>query len=1017
LDAARAELTSEIGRLRAWHFWSGPLFTALGGVALMVASEFIPSIRPGILMALLVLFSIFSGGLASGLVSAAIATFAINFTYPPHSFLLSPANYGYMCWHISSLLVVLAVGERLRRSSYRARLADKLNRQLRFEIHNRSKIERQLREQNESFEDFVENGSIAMHWVGPDGMILWANQYELDFLGYTREEYIGHNIVEFHADQPVIEDILDRLNRDDTLHNYEARMRRKDGTIKYVHINSNVRRKDGEFIHTRCFTRDITEIKEKERRLLKDSLLFNMVAENLPAAIYTTDPAGVITFYNEKAVEAWGRQPVIGEDLWCGSWKIYHSDGSPCPLDQCPMAIALKERREIRGEEIIVERPDGSRLWIEPFPTPIFNENGEMTGALNLLLDIGDRKRAEEGQRRAEAEERRVSGELNQLSRISRILAESRNLEEASWELLRTACDLTDGYTAALWVEEEGSLRCADVTAIGDGCEDFTEITRNMVFKPGSGLPGRVLQSREPVFVYDIAADTNFPRKPYAERSGLSSAYAFPLRAGNRINGVLEVFFKGKREYQVEKLAGLAEAGTRIGIFIERQRAVEAMRDSENRFRALFQQAGVGVVQADIEGNIIAANDRYCEMIGHNPDELRGRKLIEFTHPEDRGKYIYQLGLLWAGDIDRLQIEKRNITSDGRTIWIGKTMSLVRDESGEAKYTVAVVQDVTPRIEAQQVVREQQDYLRAVLQSSPVCLAAVDTEGAYRIFSGTALEKLGVTAKDRLGKTIFEAQKDDPEVISWYQRALNGEAFVERQVIAGHTFELSFAPHRDEHGAVIGAIALATDISGRTRDEEALRASEERFRTLVYALPTAVYTTDAEGVITMYNEKAAELWGRRPEVGVDCFCGSYKAFSPDGKQLDIEDAPMAQTLKTGRPVQGKEILIERPDGSRVLVVPYPEPLLDSDGKLVGAVNVLVDITERKKAEKALLASESRLRTTLENAPLILTEISREGVIEFVIGRGLADAGAEPNTNVGKSIYETNKDTPDRIELF
>src|SRR5207244_2001409 len=109
-------------------------------------------------------------------------------------------------WDVSGMALLLAAGERLRRSSYRARLADKLNRQLRFEIHERNRIERELRTQRDSFEDFVENGSIGMHWVGPDGAILWASQCELDFLGYTREEYIGHNISEFHADLPVIED-------------------------------------------------------------------------------------------------------------------------------------------------------------------------------------------------------------------------------------------------------------------------------------------------------------------------------------------------------------------------------------------------------------------------------------------------------------------------------------------------------------------------------------------------------------------------------------------------------------------------------------------------------------------------------------------------------------------------------------------------------------------------------------------------------------------------------------------
>lgn len=115
--------------------------------------------------------------------------------------------------------------------------------------------------------DFIENASLPLHWVDKDGYITWANQAELDALGFTKEEYIGASITNFHADQEVIGDILTRLSNNETLHNYPARLKCKDGSIKHVLISSNVSRKDGEFIHTRCFTRDITDlVTEMERK-------------------------------------------------------------------------------------------------------------------------------------------------------------------------------------------------------------------------------------------------------------------------------------------------------------------------------------------------------------------------------------------------------------------------------------------------------------------------------------------------------------------------------------------------------------------------------------------------------------------------------------------------------------------------------------------------------------------------------------------------------------------------------
>ena len=119
----------------------------------------------------------------------------------------------------------------------------------------------------------------------------------------------------------------------------------------------------------------------------------------LGVAVYTTDADGHITFFNEAAATFWGRRPALGEE-WCGSLRIYRTDGEYLPHDQCPMAIALRENRPVRGVEAIAERPDGSRVWFMPFPTPLRDDDGQLIGAVNVLVDVSDRRRAEDDLRR-----------------------------------------------------------------------------------------------------------------------------------------------------------------------------------------------------------------------------------------------------------------------------------------------------------------------------------------------------------------------------------------------------------------------------------------------------------------------------------------------------------------------------------------------------------------------------------------------------------------------------------------
>lgn len=158
-----------------------------------------------------------------------------------------------------------------------------------------------LRKRERELSDFIENAPMGMHWVGPDGVILWANQYELDLLGYGREEYIGHHIREFHADPGAIEEVLKRLAAGETLQNYEVRLIHKDGSIRHVLISSNVLWDADRFVHTGCFTRDITDRKVFDQAFAETEERFMRFMRHLPGAAWIKDIEGRYVYANPVA--------------------------------------------------------------------------------------------------------------------------------------------------------------------------------------------------------------------------------------------------------------------------------------------------------------------------------------------------------------------------------------------------------------------------------------------------------------------------------------------------------------------------------------------------------------------------------------------------------------------------------------------------------------------------------------------------------------------------------------------
>lgn len=247
--------------------------------------------------------------------------------------------------------------------------------------------------------DFFDNGAVPLHLVDGEGRILYANKAELALLGYTREEYIGRPIGDFHADESTITDILTRLGQGETLRAYPARLKARDGQFKYVEITSSVHFEDGRFINTRCFSVDVTDLVKAREELRDQDERMRQVLDALPAAIYTTDRDGVITYYNRAAADFAGREPELGKDQWCVTYRLRSSDGEPLPHDQCPMAVALRENRPVRGVEAMAMRQDGSLVPFMPFPTPLRDSEGNLVGAVNMLVDVSERKEAEANQR------------------------------------------------------------------------------------------------------------------------------------------------------------------------------------------------------------------------------------------------------------------------------------------------------------------------------------------------------------------------------------------------------------------------------------------------------------------------------------------------------------------------------------------------------------------------------------------------------------------------------------------
>jgi PAS domain S-box-containing protein len=262
---------------------------------------------------------------------------------------------------------------------------------LETEIEKHKLVQQALERREAELSDFFENAMLGMHWVGPDGTILHANQAELDMLGYTREEYVGQHMARFHADQDVIYDILDRLARGEDINEREARLRCKDGSIKHVLINANVLWENGEFAHTRCFTMDITARKEAEAALRASEARFRAMADTVPVMVWVSDTDKRRTYFNRCWLDFTGRDPE--QEIGFGWMDDLHPDDLQHYMQVYTSSIDARTEFKI---EYRLRRFDGQYRWVLSHGVPFFTPGGTFDGFIGCSMDITERVELEE---------------------------------------------------------------------------------------------------------------------------------------------------------------------------------------------------------------------------------------------------------------------------------------------------------------------------------------------------------------------------------------------------------------------------------------------------------------------------------------------------------------------------------------------------------------------------------------------------------------------------------------------
>ena len=269
------------------------------------------------------------------------------------------------------------------------------------DVTERREAQAELLRQQEGLRDFVDNAPVGLHWVDGDGRVIWVNQAELDMLGYTREEYVGRHISEFHADPDVIDDILRRLSAGETLKQYDARVRCKDGSIRQVLISSNVKWENGRFAHTRCFTRDVTERRRSEESVLEAQrqLSLALTAARMGTWIWNVKTGSLD--WSDNLEEIHGMAPGTFRGTYESFIDAVHPEDREMVDTRARRAVAEGSTYDVEFRALSA---DGDTRWVAGHGQVYVDAEGNPARMIGIARDVTETRRAAENLAKAYGE-------------------------------------------------------------------------------------------------------------------------------------------------------------------------------------------------------------------------------------------------------------------------------------------------------------------------------------------------------------------------------------------------------------------------------------------------------------------------------------------------------------------------------------------------------------------------------------------------------------------------------------
>jgi PAS domain S-box-containing protein len=438
---------------------------------------------------------------------------------------------------------------------------------------------------------------------------------------------------------------------------------------------------------------------------------------------------------------------------------------------------------------------------------------------------------------------------------------------------------------------------------------------------------------------------------------------------------------------------------------LQRSRALEReLRESEERFRATFEQAAVGIAHVAPDGRFLRVNERYSEIVGYSKAELLHLAVRDITYKDDIAPEAAENDKVFSGAADRYSIEKRVIRKDGQSIWVNRNVSAVRDNGGQLKYLISVIEDVTDRKKNEQA----QFRLAAIVESSGDAIISKDLNGILTSWNAGAQHIFGFTPDEAIGRPITiivppELHDEEKEIL---RKLRNGERIEHYETVRSHKngarlyVSLTISPIRDAAGRVIGVSNIARDITERKQTEEALKENQELLRAAFSQTYSFLALLTVDGTILEANRAALEGtgFGRRDVIGRKIWEPWWSALPDEQKIVKSALATAARGLAVR-----EECSYCLRDGTVRFADRTLNPVQNHLGEVVMIIASGIDITEQKRWRDTLEEGVRRRTRELEAKNV---ELERQAQIVRELSGRLLQVQDEERRRIARELHDS-----------